>query len=133
MVSVKKERNERKERKSDVSISFEGDDGQMVMESSRTHFTQYTNDGTDGSDDGKREQEREIFAKAREYLNPGRMFRLFVRLYAERKLLVFFFLHFVSTMVIWGTCLLSFEEDEEDQKSRHVETHRIVCLYPYVQ
>jgi hypothetical protein len=43
-----------------------------------------------------------LFQKAYEYLSPGRTFRSTVYLYAERKLFVFFMMHFVATMIIWG-------------------------------
>lgn len=42
-----------------------------------------------------------LFTKAKEYLDPGPLFRAFVRLYAERKLMVFFLMHFMATMIIW--------------------------------
>ena len=42
-----------------------------------------------------------LFDKANHYIQPGPLFRSVVRLYAERKLLVFFFIHFMSTMIIW--------------------------------
>ncbi|CAB9511565.1 generating NADPH oxidase heavy chain subunit [Seminavis robusta] len=47
-------------------------------------------------------QEKEIFDKARQYLHPGIFFRYFTFLYAERKLLTFFWVHFVATLVVWG-------------------------------
>lgn len=51
---------------------------------------------------------RNIFEYARTVLNPGRFFRIVLHLFAERKLLVFFGVHFVSTMIIWSkyTCTL---------------------------
>lgn len=94
-------------RKKEVSISYAGEDGMPITESTRTQFTQYSVDSTELD---KRESEREIFTKAREYLNPGWLFRLVMRLYAERKLVVFFWLHFFSTLVIWGTFSLSSSE-----------------------
>lgn len=47
-------------------------------------------------------KEKAIFDKARHYLNPGMFFRFFTYLYAERKLLTFFCVHFVITLVVWG-------------------------------
>lgn len=44
-----------------------------------------------------------LFIKARKLLNPGIFFRWVIHLYAERKMIVFFGIHFVSTMIIWGT------------------------------
>lgn len=45
--------------------------------------------------------EKETFGKAREFLRPGPFFRLCTYLYAERKLFVFFFVHFMCTMIVW--------------------------------
>ena len=47
-----------------------------------------------------------LFNKAYEYLNPGCSFRSVVHLYAERKLLVFFLIHFACTMIIWCESVL---------------------------
>jgi hypothetical protein len=57
---------------------------------------------TERGPNSRREEERAIFQKARQYLNPGCFFRLIVYLYAERKLIVFFWIHFFSTLVVWG-------------------------------
>ena len=51
----------------------------------------------------RKEIEKLIFQKARQYLNPGPLYRYFVYLFAERKLLVFFWAHLMSTLVVWGT------------------------------
>jgi hypothetical protein len=103
-VSMDSETNELKIRKSELRILDEVDDNlEVLLMSGSFESTESTQHSTDDSADGKREEGRYIFEKAREYLNPGRFFRLVVRLYAERKLLVFFWIHFVSTMVIWGT------------------------------
>ena len=48
------------------------------------------------------QSERDIFDKARHYLNPGPFLRYIIYLYGERKLLTFFCVHFMCTMVIWG-------------------------------
>jgi len=50
-----------------------------------------------------------LFNKAYEYLNPGCSFRRVVHLYAERKLLVFFLIHFACTMIIWCESVLAIE------------------------
>lgn len=42
-----------------------------------------------------------LFEKAYEYLRPGPLFRRVVHLFAERKLLVVFLIHFCCTMIIW--------------------------------
>lgn len=44
---------------------------------------------------------RKLFQKASEYLKPGPLFRWVVYLYSERKMLVFFLVHFVCTMTVW--------------------------------
>lgn len=44
-----------------------------------------------------------LFQKARQVLSPSRLFGSILYLFAERKLLVFFGMHFVATMVIWST------------------------------
>ena len=51
-------------------------------------------------------REREIFHKARHYLNPGPILRYAIYLFGERKLFTLFCVHFVCTVVIWGTCAL---------------------------
>ena len=43
-----------------------------------------------------------LFQKARILLNPSALFRGMTYLYAERKLMVFFLVHLVATLVIWG-------------------------------
>jgi superfamily II DNA helicase RecQ len=49
------------------------------------------------------DSERDLFEKARQFLSPSAFYRFIVYLYAERKLVVFFWIHFVGTMVVWGT------------------------------
>lgn len=46
--------------------------------------------------------ERDIFDKARQYLNPGPVLRYAIYLFSERKLLTFFLVHFVCTLVVFG-------------------------------
>jgi hypothetical protein len=46
--------------------------------------------------------EREIFDKARHYLNPGPLLRYSIYLFSERKLLTFFLVHLICTLVILG-------------------------------
>ena len=50
----------------------------------------------------KRQIEKAVFSKARQLLDMGKMYRSAVYIYAERKLLVFFGIHFMATMIIWG-------------------------------
>jgi len=47
---------------------------------------------------------RSLFDSAYVFLNPSSMFRFVVYLYAERKLLVLYWAHFLSTMIIWSKC-----------------------------
>jgi hypothetical protein len=68
----------------------------------------------DDSSHSTLEEEREIFHKAREYLHPSFFFRFIIQLYAQRKMNVFFLVHFMSTMVIWAHfALIKFEEQAE--------------------
>lgn len=72
--------------------------------------TQASQDGSDDSEQDRRlcsekaAEEKALFDKARQYLNPGIYFRFFTYLYAERKLLTFFWVHFIATMTVWGKC-----------------------------
>lgn len=52
-------------------------------------------------DDLKMASTRCVFRKAADYLQPGPFYRTITNLYDERKLLVFFLMHFMSTMIIW--------------------------------
>lgn len=76
--------------------------------------TEETEISTDLSVKAMREEEREFFQKARKCLAPGALFRNIVRLYAERKLIVFFWIHFTSTMIVWTHfALVKFEAQAE--------------------
>jgi hypothetical protein len=59
---------------------------------------------TQQSDDhaNKGEQQRALFQKARDYLDPGPLFRFVTYFYAERKIAVFLLIHAICTLVIWG-------------------------------
>jgi hypothetical protein len=48
------------------------------------------------------EQQRALFKKAREHLDPGQFFRFVTYFYAERKIAVFLLMHAVCTLVLWG-------------------------------
>lgn len=65
------------------------------------HVTEETISATDSSALSQGTRVKSLFNKAYEYLNPGRSFRIIISLYAERKLLVFFLIHFACTMIIW--------------------------------
>jgi hypothetical protein len=57
---------------------------------------------SDDESDENCDSMRELFKKSYEYIKPGPFFRFVVNFYAERKLFVFFWIHFVTTMIIWG-------------------------------
>lgn len=44
-----------------------------------------------------------IFENARNYVKPGSFFQFLTSLYSERKFVVVILVHFVTTMIIWGT------------------------------
>lgn len=71
-------------------------------------------DDESGGEDSSLEEEREIFQKAREYLHPSRFFRSIIGLYAQRKMNVFFLIHFMCTMVIWAHFALIKWEEQAD-------------------
>ena len=58
---------------------------------------------TDGESDDEASisDVKDLFHKARLLLCPTEFYRQITYLYAERKLMVFFLVHFVSTMIIW--------------------------------
>jgi hypothetical protein len=79
----------------DEARSFDSSD-----DSGATSCSQISSEGV--HEEGRRGEERAFFQKARRYLLPGPFYRTIIHLYAERKLLVFFWVHFISTMVVWG-------------------------------
>lgn len=46
-------------------------------------------------------EERAIFERARTIIQPKRLFRFVTKVYAERKLIMFFLAHFIGTMVVY--------------------------------
>jgi hypothetical protein len=48
------------------------------------------------------DSERVIFNAAHRLLRPGAFYRYVIYLYAERKLMVAFSIHFIATIIIWG-------------------------------
>lgn len=68
---------------------------------SPSETTTDTSDKSSVNSDSSRINVKCLFKKAYEYLNPGKTFRAAVYLFAERKLMVFFLLHFAATMIIW--------------------------------
>mmetsp|Transcript_12619 Transcript_12619/g.30552 ORF Transcript_12619/g.30552 Transcript_12619/m.30552 type:complete len:911 (-) Transcript_12619:238-2970(-) len=74
-----------------------------------------TEDSSAGSTDGRHSDfddedvekleaanDLDIFGKARQYLRPSFFFRWVISMYAQRKMVVFFFIHAMSTLVIWS-------------------------------
>jgi hypothetical protein len=62
----------------------------------------------------KEQEERDFFRKARNCLDPGGLFRLIVHFYAERKMIIFFWIHFASTLIIWFHFgLIKWEQQKE--------------------
>lgn len=58
----------------------------------------YSDDGFETAYDST----RNLFEAAKTYLKPGRLFRSTSYLYAERKIAVFFLVHLVGTLIVWG-------------------------------
>jgi nitric oxide reductase large subunit len=56
---------------------------------------------------------KSLFRHAYQYLKPGALLRAVVYIYGERKLFVFFMLHFVATMITWvHFALIKWEEQK---------------------
>jgi hypothetical protein len=87
----------------DDEIEVTDDDARSFDSSGDDDTTSCSQTSSEGVQQTRREEERAVFQKARHYLLPGPFYRAIVHLYAERKLLVFFWIHFVSTMIVWGT------------------------------
>ena len=70
----------------------------------------YDRDSDDGSSAGMppvgswptRQEEQQGFELARKHLKPTPLFRIFTRLYGERKFLVFAGMVVASTLVVWS-------------------------------
>ena len=62
----------------------------------------------------EREEKHALFRHCYEALTPGPFFKTIIYLYGERKLFVFFMLHFVATMIIWSHfAIIKWEEQKE--------------------
>ena len=86
----------------DVDSYHYRDDEQS--DTTQTYVTHSTSEHSSSNEAAPLHQrEKELFQKARQYLNPGRFFRLVTFLFAERKLLTFFWVHAIATLVVWGT------------------------------
>ncbi|KAL7564086.1 hypothetical protein ACA910_012366 [Epithemia clementina (nom. ined.)] len=80
---------------------------EKVKENDSSHASPTSVDNTDEDDNSNKyifpeEETRALFLRGASYIKPSRFFRLIVNLYGDRKRFVFFWLHFVATMVIWG-------------------------------
>jgi Ferric reductase like transmembrane component len=70
---------------------------------------------TDDSNDEEKLQDLVIFQKARQYLRPSFFFRWVISLYAQRKMVVFFLIHLMSTLVIWAHfAMIKFQQQKEN-------------------
>jgi hypothetical protein len=85
-----------------------------------TDATSGDGDGDDDDDVSSQEtessldKEHYIFRKAKEVLQPSCFFRFIINLYAQRKMNIFFFIHFVATVVIWvHFAMIKFEQQAE--------------------
>lgn len=104
---------DRPETKASHGDSGGGHNPHDTEESSSSIECQLTGCDDDVSEDGenykcKLQDTRSMFQKARQLLHKNSLYRIAVYLYAERKLVLFFWIHFVSTMIIWGELLGSF-------------------------
>jgi predicted ferric reductase len=67
-------------------------------ENNRDEYSETDEDLSNSSDSDT----RALFQKARQLLCPTRFYRQVTYLYAERKLMVFFLVHLVSTLIVWS-------------------------------
>ncbi|CAB9516820.1 oxidase homolog protein [Seminavis robusta] len=84
-------------------------EGTKLLEEDRSSFS-----NTESISVESKDAEQELFARARSYLNLGRCYRIFTFLFAERKLVVFFWVHFMCTMIIWTHFALTKFQEQED-------------------
>jgi hypothetical protein len=91
-------------RKKPVVLQFEESENTLKVDK----YERDTNPSTDGdTDDADTSGVEELFQKARHMLCPSTCYKHITYLYAERKLVVFFLVHFVSTLIIWCECSMS--------------------------
>jgi hypothetical protein len=93
-------------RKKPLVLQFEESENTLKVDNYETDTDPSTS--TDGDTDDKNTSGvEELFQKARHMLCPSTFYRHITYLYAERKLVVFFLVHFVSTLIIWCECSIS--------------------------
>jgi hypothetical protein len=91
-------------RKKPPVLQFEESEKTLKVDNYETDTDPSTDGDTDDEDTSGVE---ELFQKARHLLCPSTFYRHITYLYAERKLVVFFLVHFVSTLIIWCECSIS--------------------------
>lgn len=77
---------------------------ERTLKAENTYYETETDSSTDGDltdDDEDVSNVEELFQKTRHLMCPTKFYRRITYLYAERKLMVFFMIHFVSTMIVW--------------------------------
>jgi hypothetical protein len=87
---------------SETEIEF--DEGVQFDQGSKgfTHMTASGSNSKGSSIASSIDTTADLFNRTRLLLNPSAFYRKMMYLYAERKLVVFFGIHFVSTMIVWS-------------------------------
>ena len=93
-----------------ISVSFHGDNTSTTFHATtsdkntntNTNPTKIANTDTTTITKSRHSCEKSVFRKARQLLDMGNFYRGIIYIYAERKLLVFFGIHFMATMIVWG-------------------------------
>ena len=62
----------------------------------------FQDESTTDSDENPHDATRRLLQQAYEFLQPGCLFRVCIRLYADRKMLVLAGIHLVATLTVWG-------------------------------
>ena len=79
------------------------------------------------------QDDKAIFKKARNHLNPSRFFRWITYLYAQRKMNIFFFIHFASTIVIWMHFAFIKFEQQADKVPEGAHRYWLKRLVPPIE
>jgi len=97
--------------------------------------TESSSDSSAMSDSEKAfsQDDRALFEKARNHLNPSPFFRWIICLYGQRKLYIFFFIHFVSTIVIWMHFALIKFEQQADKVPEDAHRYWLKRLIPPIE
>ena len=98
--------NESQISRSSGRLSFSGGEFLPVdmFPDERCHSPDASSVSTDehAASEEEEQAERDILNKAKRYLNPGPVLRSTIYFFGERKLLTFFCVHFICTMVVFG-------------------------------